>query len=51
VVDAVSPDLYTISPAAEDRVVLVLEPLFARLDKERRTMLGATLADLAEERR
>jgi YihY family inner membrane protein len=48
VVDAVSPDLYTISPLAEDRVVLVLEPLFARLDKERRTMLGATLADLAD---
>jgi len=48
VVQAVSPDLYTISPRGEDRVVLVLEPLFARLDKERRTLLGATLADLAE---
>ncbi|MGH9366700.1 MAG: YhjD/YihY/BrkB family envelope integrity protein, partial [Thermoanaerobaculia bacterium] len=48
VVEAVSPDLYTISPLGEDRVVLVLEPLFARLDKERRTVLGATLADLAE---
>jgi len=46
VVEAISPDLYTISPRDEDRVVLVLEPLFARLDKERRTLLGTTLADL-----
>ena len=46
VVEAVSPDLYTISPRVEDRVVLVLEPLFARLEKERHAMLGATLADL-----
>jgi membrane protein len=48
VVEAISPDLYTISPHAQDRVVLVLEPLFARLDKERRVLLGATLADLEE---
>jgi DNA-binding IscR family transcriptional regulator len=48
VVEAVSPDLYTISPRIEDRVVLVLEPLFARLDKERHALLGATLADLQD---
>lgn len=46
VVQAISPDLWTISPREEDRVVLVLEPLFARLEKERRSLLGATLADL-----
>jgi YihY family inner membrane protein len=46
IVEAISPDLYTISPKGQDRVVLVLEPLFARLEKERRTLLGATLADL-----
>jgi membrane protein len=46
VVQAISPDLWTISPGEEDRVVLVLEPLFARLEKERRSLLGATLADL-----
>ncbi len=46
IVEAISPDLYTISPKAQDRVVLVLEPLFARLGKERRALLGATLADL-----
>jgi membrane protein len=50
VVDAISPNLYTINPRREDRLVLVLEPLFARLERERRTLLGATLADLAEER-
>jgi membrane protein len=48
VVDAISPDLFRISPHEQDRVVLVLEPLFARLEKERRAMLGATLADLQE---
>ena len=48
VVEAVSPDLYTISPRVEDRVVLVLEPLFARLEKERHALLGATLADLQD---
>jgi membrane protein len=48
VVDAISPNLYTINPRREDRIVLVLEPLFARLEKERRSLLGTTLADLAE---
>ena len=48
VVEAVSPNLYTVSPDEEDRVVLVLEPLFHRLDAERRALLGATLADLIE---
>ena len=46
IVEAVSPDLYSISPRDQDRVVLVLEPLFARLEKERRSLLGTTLADL-----
>ncbi len=50
IVEAISPDLYTINPQHEDRVVLVLEPLFARLEKERRTLLGTTLADLEERR-
>jgi len=48
VVDAISPNLYTINPRREDRIVLVLEPLFARLEKERRSLLGTTLADLAD---
>jgi hypothetical protein len=46
--DAISPNLYTINPRREDRIVLVLEPLFARLEKERRSLLGTTLADLAD---
>jgi hypothetical protein len=45
-VDAISPNLYTITPEEDDRVVQTLEPLFARLDAERRALLGATLADL-----
>jgi DNA-binding IscR family transcriptional regulator len=48
VVDAISPDLFRISPHEQDRVVLVLEPLFARLEKERHTLLGATLSDLQD---
>ncbi len=48
VVDAVSPSFYAISPEQEDRVVLVLEPLFHRLDAERRALLGLTIADLKE---
>ena len=48
VVEAISPDLFRISPHEQDRVVLVLEPLFARLEKERRALLGATLADLQD---
>ena len=47
VVESVSPNLYTLRPLADDRVALLLEPLFARLDKERRTLLSATLADLS----
>jgi len=46
VVEALSPDLYSVSPESEDRVALVLEPLFYRLDAERRSLLNATLADL-----
>lgn len=46
VVDAVSPDLYHVNPHSQDRVALVLEPLFYRLDAERRALLNATLADL-----
>ena len=47
VVEAISPNLYTITPEGEhDRVIQVLQPLFARLDSERRALLGATLADL-----
>src|SRR5262249_53400060 len=45
VVDAVSPDLYTISAHEGDKVADVLEPLFARLHAERRALLGMTLAD------
>jgi membrane protein len=48
VVEAVSPNLYTITPDEEDRVVQVLQPLFARLESERRALLGTTLADLRE---
>jgi membrane protein len=46
VVEALAPDLYRISPHLEDRVSLVLEPLFFRLDSERRVLLNATLAEL-----
>jgi membrane protein len=46
VVDAVSPNLYTITPEENDKVVQVLQPLFARLDSERRALLDQTLADL-----
>lgn len=46
VVEAISPNLYTITPEEEDQVVKVLAPLFERLDAERRALLGATLADL-----
>ena len=45
-VEAISPNLYTIDPDEEDRVAQVLQPLFARLDSERRALLNATLADL-----
>lgn len=46
IVDAVSPNLYSISPEEQDKVVTILEPIFERLDAERRTLLSATLADL-----
>jgi DNA-binding IscR family transcriptional regulator len=46
VVEAISPDLYTITPNEGDQVVKVLAPLFERLDADRRALLGATLADL-----
>ena len=46
VVEAISPNLYTIDPQEEDRVAQVLQPLFARLDSERRALLNATIADL-----
>ena len=46
VVDAVSPDLFTISPEEGDRVVEVLTPIFERLQAERRALLGTTIADL-----
>lgn len=46
VVDAVSPNLYAITPEEDDKVVQVLQPLFARLDSERRALLGQTLEDL-----
>jgi membrane protein len=46
VVEAISPNLYTITPEEDDKVVHFLQPLFARLDSERRALLGKTLADL-----
>ena len=46
VVEALTPDLYRVSPHRQDRIALVLEPLFYRLEAERRGMLDATLADL-----
>jgi DNA-binding IscR family transcriptional regulator len=46
VVEAISPDLYTITADEEDPIVRALAPLFERLDAERRSLLAATLADL-----
>lgn len=46
VVEAISPNLYTITPEENDQVVKLLAPVFERLDAERRALLGATLADL-----
>ncbi len=48
VVDAVSPNLYTITPEEGDKVVKVLTPLFERLEAERRALLGTTISDLKE---
>ncbi len=46
IVEALLPGLYHIDPQSQDRVALVLELLFYRLDAERRALLNATLADL-----
>ena len=46
IVDALSPGLLQLNPQSQDRVTLVLEPLFFRLEVERRSLLNATLADL-----
>ncbi len=46
IVEAISPNLYSIRPDEDDRVAQVLQPLFARLDSERRALLDRTLADL-----
>jgi DNA-binding IscR family transcriptional regulator len=46
IVEAITPNLYAISPEEQDRVVKVLEPLFERLEAERRSLLSATLSDL-----
>jgi membrane protein len=48
VVNAISPDLFTVAHEAEDRVALVLEPIFHRLQAARRSLLSATIADLRE---
>ena len=45
VVDALSPDLFSITPEEGDRVVEILEPLFERLQAERRALLGMPLSD------
>lgn len=45
VVEALMPDLYHLS-GRQDRIALALEPVFSRLDGERRALLNATLADL-----
>ena len=45
-VEALTPELYHVSPHREDRVSLILEPLFFRLEMERRSLFGATLAEL-----
>jgi DNA-binding IscR family transcriptional regulator len=46
IVEAITPNLYAISPEEQDRVVTVLEPLFERLDAQQRSLLSATLSDL-----
>ncbi|MGE5414207.1 MAG: YhjD/YihY/BrkB family envelope integrity protein [Syntrophomonadaceae bacterium] len=45
IIEALTPDLYRISPHRQDRIAMVLEPIFYRLEAERRGLLGATLAD------
>jgi DNA-binding IscR family transcriptional regulator len=46
VIEALTPELYRISPHRQDRIALVLEPIFYRLEAERRALLRATLEDL-----
>ena len=46
VVEAITPDLYTVTAEEKDPVAKALAPLFEHLDAERRALLGATLADL-----
>ncbi|MEP6995482.1 MAG: hypothetical protein ABI968_13235, partial [Acidobacteriota bacterium] len=46
VVEALAPELYHVNPYREDRVSMVLEPLFNRMDAERRALLNASLTDL-----
>jgi YihY family inner membrane protein len=50
VVDALTPNLYTVTPAEGDRVIEILGPLFERLHAERRALLGMTLADFLKRR-
>jgi membrane protein len=48
VIDALSPGLLRVNPHRQDRVAMVLEPLFHRLESERRALLGTTLAQLRQ---
>ena len=48
VVDAVSPNLLSLSTGEPDAVAATLAPLFQRLEGERRAVLGITLAELRE---
>jgi membrane protein len=46
IIDALSPGLLHVNPHGQDRVAMVLEPLFDRLEAERRALLGTTLTQL-----
>ena len=46
VVEAISPNLYALTPRENDPVGEALEPLFLRLDAERRALLSATIEEL-----
>jgi len=46
IIDALSPGLLHVNPNGQDRVAMVLEPLFDRLEAERRALLGTTLTQL-----
>jgi DNA-binding IscR family transcriptional regulator len=46
IIDALSPGLLHVNPHGQDRVAAVLEPLFDRLEAERRALLGTTLTQL-----